>query len=474
MRSCSLHWFGFALCVSISLFNYNCQALIFPAHLRGIKLPYSHKVWISRLDGFNLLEKSVVSNNTEFEFLKDIVAFGNDRYNQYAMNSSDFSGMLVEGCTSTVRIDLLIQDNNTMQWRGFADSLVSKGMLSIMLEVRFFNQTCSSMCKNVIGLQRWNGLTANELLARASDDWMEKANLLRTTISLARLNGFMGILNTMQHLATQSFSHDHDGRVTSNSKKMANKDLGAFRRIDADEENFPVNKLAPIAVLLSGGVDSSVALQILQLRGYSNISAFYIKIWLEDELTHLSECPWEEDLRYATAVCKHLDVPLEIVSLQDDYWKRVVQYTLSEALQGRTPNPDIMCNNLIKFGVFYEKFGHRFDRIATGHYARLLATNHPNNISLSQRRIELRTSGDSIKDQTYFLSLLRQDQLAQALFPIGNLSKVEVISIIHAHKFDNVLRQFAYYVNRSDVWQKNFNCRHAEGRIRREFAFWGS
>ena len=111
-----------------------------------------------------------------------------------------------------------------------------------------------------------------------------------------------------------------------------------------------------VAMLLSGGVDSSVALALLVQKGLK-VRAYYLKIWLEDEVAHLNECPWEEDLSYAQAVCTQLGVPLETVSLQKEYWQHVVQYTFSEARAGRTPNPDVMCNSRIKFGVFHDYIG---------------------------------------------------------------------------------------------------------------------
>ena len=101
------------------------------------------------------------------------------------------------------------------------------------------------------------------------------------------------------------------------------------------------------------------------------VRCFYLKIWLEDEVAHLNECPWEEDLGYAQATCDQLGVPLETISLQREYWDMVVQYTFAEAKRGLTPNPDVMCNSRVKFGVFYEYVGRHFRRVATGHYARI-------------------------------------------------------------------------------------------------------
>ena len=82
-----------------------------------------------------------------------------------------------------------------------------------------------------------------------------------------------------------------------------------------------------------------------------------MKIWLEDEISYLNNCPWEDDLSYATLVCNQLNVTLEIISLQKEYWSEVIEYTLHESMNGRTPNPDIMCNSRIKFGIFYDYIG---------------------------------------------------------------------------------------------------------------------
>lgn len=179
-----------------------------------------------------------------------------------------------------------------------------------------------------------------------------------------------------------------------------------------------------IAVLVSGGVDSSVALRLLQEQGH-DVTAFYLKIWLEDELSFLGTCPWQEDLAYVEAVCKQANVPLEIISLQKEYWDEVVAHTISEIQAGRTPNPDVLCNQRVKFGAFYNKIDESYSYVATGHYARIERT---------ASQVTLHTTPDSIKDQTYFLSHLSQIQLARALFPLGNLTKAEVRAL--AQKFD--------------------------------------
>lgn len=186
-----------------------------------------------------------------------------------------------------------------------------------------------------------------------------------------------------------------------------------------------------IAVLVSGGVDSSVALRLLKGEGHE-LTAFYLKIWLEDELAFLGECPWEDDLSYVRAVCEQAGVPLQIVPFQKEYWERVVAYTIDEVKAGRTPNPDMLCNARIKFGAFYDAFGNNFDKVATGHYAE---TENHDGVTI------LKMSPDAIKDQTYFLSQLTQAQVTKALFPIGGFEKGEVRKLAEKFSLPNAKRK---------------------------------
>jgi len=185
------------------------------------------------------------------------------------------------------------------------------------------------------------------------------------------------------------------------------------------------------AVLLSGGVDSSVALaQVCKERdehGKTHITAFYLKIWLEDEVSFLGNCPWEEDLSYARAVCEKLGVELRVVPLQKEYHERVVSYVLSEIKEGRTPSPDVMCNSLIKLGAFIDYLdaqGEVYDWIITGHYARSYRMGDIKNMGVMP--VHLAKSRDLVKDQTYFLANLTQAQLSRLMFAIGAMTKEEV------------------------------------------------
>lgn len=186
-----------------------------------------------------------------------------------------------------------------------------------------------------------------------------------------------------------------------------------------------------VAVLLSGGVDSSVALYLLKELGY-DVTAFYLKIWLQDEFSFLGDCPWEEDLNFASAVCKQASVPLEVIPLQTEYWDKVVSYTINEIKAGRTPNPDMFCNRLIKFGEFYDKIDLSFEKVASGHYARVEKIND---------KFILKTSPDPVKDQTYFLAYLKQNQLARALFPIGEFNKKQIRQIATKYNLPNMSRK---------------------------------
>jgi tRNA-specific 2-thiouridylase len=170
-----------------------------------------------------------------------------------------------------------------------------------------------------------------------------------------------------------------------------------------------------IVVGISGGVDSAVAALLLKRQGHE-VTGLFMKNWEEDDTA--GHCSAEEDLKMAQSVCDHLGIPLKTVNFSAEYWDRVFSYFLSEYRAGRTPNPDVLCNKEIKFRAFLD---HALvlgaDRIATGHYARV--DSHAGQFRLLKAR-------DTNKDQSYFLYLLGQKALAHTLFPVGDLTKIEV------------------------------------------------
>ncbi|MCH6259084.1 tRNA 2-thiouridine(34) synthase MnmA [Puniceicoccaceae bacterium K14] len=171
-----------------------------------------------------------------------------------------------------------------------------------------------------------------------------------------------------------------------------------------------------ILIAMSGGVDSSVAALLLKEQGY-DVEGAYMKNWInEDDI--LGDCPWEQDITDASSVAETLGIPFRVVNLMKDYQERIVDYLLKGYQDGITPNPDVMCNREIKFGVFLDyALKHGFESVATGHYAQL-------DEDSSQKRII--EGADPNKDQTYFLAMMKRQQVAHARFPIGHLQKPDL------------------------------------------------
>lgn len=184
-----------------------------------------------------------------------------------------------------------------------------------------------------------------------------------------------------------------------------------------------------IAVLLSGGVDSSVAVCELARMGL-HPDCFYIKIGPDEDKEW--DCSSEEDMEMASAVAARYGCRLSIVDCHREYWERVTGYTMEKVRAGYTPNPDVMCNRLIKFGAFDEKAGHDYDLIATGHYART---------EIADGKKWLVTCPDLVKDQTDFLAQIYGWQLRKALFPIGHYMKDEVRRIAREERLVSARRK---------------------------------
>ncbi len=205
-------------------------------------------------------------------------------------------------------------------------------------------------------------------------------------------------------------------------------------------------KAQSVFVGVSGGVDSSVSLALLQQQGY-NVVGVFIRTWTPEFI----ECTWRDERRDAMRVCAHLGVPFLECDAEEAYKKGVADYMIEEYKKGNVPNPDVMCNREVKFGVFWEFAKARgADFIATGHYARVVekansfikvtgvgARSEParsRDKELLENLFALEKGKDASKDQSYFLWTLTQNDLEHVMFPIGHLPKTEVRKL--AEKFN--------------------------------------
>lgn len=191
-----------------------------------------------------------------------------------------------------------------------------------------------------------------------------------------------------------------------------------------------------VVIGLSGGVDSSVAAYLLKEQGYDVTGLFMIN-WHDTEGTLSGDCPWNDDLIFAELVSRKLDIPFKTIDFSEEYRKRVVDYMFAEYQNGRTPNPDVLCNREIKFDLFTKAADDLgADFIATGHYCQ------KETIQKEGKEIyRLLAGADQGKDQSYFLCQLNQAQLSRVIFPIGQLQKADVRKIAHDQKLATAERK---------------------------------
>ncbi len=183
-----------------------------------------------------------------------------------------------------------------------------------------------------------------------------------------------------------------------------------------------------VFVGMSGGVDSSVAAMLLVEQGY-DVTGVYMKNWSKD-LPGM-KCPWADDLADAKRVAVKLGIDFEVWDFEKEYHEKVVEYMLKEFKKGNTPNPDVMCNQEIKFKLFFEKAMERgADFIATGHYARIFSPES-----------HLARAIDENKDQTYFLYRISEDAIAHTLFPVGEMLKPDVKKLAKEHGLHNAYKK---------------------------------
>ncbi|MFA6397285.1 MAG: tRNA 2-thiouridine(34) synthase MnmA [Candidatus Paceibacterota bacterium] len=200
-----------------------------------------------------------------------------------------------------------------------------------------------------------------------------------------------------------------------------------------------INKTVFVGV--SGGVDSAVSLALLKQTGF-NVVGVFIKVWQPPFLT----CSWREERRDAMRVCAHLDVPFLMFDFEKEYKKEVADYMIREYREGRTPNPDVMCNKYVKFGAFLDKaVSMGADYVATGHYSIRKEISG---------KIQMLAGKDKNKDQSYFLWTLNQKQLSKILFPIGGYKKDQVRKLAKKFNLPNAEKkdsQGVCFVGKLDV-----------------------
>lgn len=207
-----------------------------------------------------------------------------------------------------------------------------------------------------------------------------------------------------------------------------------------------------IAVLVSGGVDSAVVVDKLYREGH-DLHLYYIRIGMDNGE---GDCSAEEDIELCTLIARKYNLPLEIVSLHEEYWDHVMAYTLRTVEKGLTPHPDMMCNKLIKFGFFEQRWGHDYDKVATGHYASIVE---------ERGKYYLATAADPVKDQTDFLAQISYDQLNHLMFPLGEIPKEEVRRIAKEVELPNASRKdsqgicFLGKINYNDFIERHLGTR---------------
>ncbi len=211
-----------------------------------------------------------------------------------------------------------------------------------------------------------------------------------------------------------------------------------------------------IAVLVSGGVDSAVVVDLLYKQGHE-LHLYYIRIGMDNGE---GDCSAEEDLEMCHLIARKYGLPLQEVSLHEEYWEHVMAYTLTTVKDGLTPHPDMMCNKMIKFGFFEERWGKDYDAVATGHYA---------SIKNIDGKWFLATAADPVKDQTDFLAQISYRQLSHLMFPLGDIPKSDVRRMAAEAGLPNAVRKdsqgicFLGKINYSDFIRRHLGER--EGAI---------
>lgn len=435
------------LCLFAIMLNLTSMATAFVPSYPSIDLP-SHRAYAlqgSVADSFeefaHQLEDSSVPE-IQKKLVEEGVAFQQRQAARSDQPLPELQSSLdkVPGCVANVHVKTSLRQCSDDKWdihiEGTADALLSRGLLAILAtaisstsDLQEILELDPYVIANKLGIRRALSPGRNDGVASMTQIIQQQIQSLQSDSN--GQGGKDALAEPLYVDETQATKPPvkKDGRVqsekTAGSQSLQNKN------------NKTIKSKGTVALLLSGGVDSSVALRLLLQEGY-DVTAFYLKIWLEDELAHLGQCPWEDDYNVCLEVCEQAGVPLESFSLQEEYRDEVISYTIQEAKRGRTPNPDILCNSRIKFGCFYDAIEERsFDFVASGHYARLERTVHADSSLEEGKSVRLFRAPDKVKDQSYFLCGLSQAQLQRVIFPLGHLEKSEVRELAEDFELPN-------------------------------------
>ncbi|UKK02149.2 tRNA-5-taurinomethyluridine 2-sulfurtransferase [Theileria orientalis] len=324
----------------------------------------------------------------------DLVNYNRDGKDHFIVKSPGcVKYKLLQDCSFFIYFSVFVDKNKFLYVDGTSESLIYRGIISILISIinNFFSN--SDTISNIESI-----LTNNHYIG----DILYSNKIINNLLNHNIINKNVVDL-IIKHIESEF-----------------NKQINLNSTIDSLSNSSTGEKRIDIAVLLSGGVDSSLSLWILKNRGY-HVEAFYLQV--NDINDDTGTCK-SDDLKYAREVCNKIGVKLNVLPFSKLYYDDILKDFIENYKNGEVPNPDVWCNNKIKFGQFLDRaINWGFDYVASGHYASVVQDKSLN----GGRRIRrLVVSKDPIKDQTYFLSKLNQFQLSKLIFPLERLTKQQV------------------------------------------------
>ncbi|BAM40061.1 uncharacterized protein TOT_020001047 [Theileria orientalis strain Shintoku] len=300
---------------------------------------------------------------------------------------------LIQDCSFFIYFSIFVYENKFLYVDGTSESLIYRGIISILVSI------INNLFSNTHNISNIESILTNK---HHIGDILYSNKIVKNLLDLNIVNKSV-VDAIIKHIESE-FSQQ----------------INLNRTIDSLSNSATVEKLIDVAVLLSGGVDSSLSLWILKNRGY-HVEAFYLQVNDIDDDTGTCK---SDDLKFASEVCKKIGVKLNVLPFSKLYYDDILKDFIENYKQGEVPNPDVWCNNRIKFGQFLDRaINWGFDYVASGHYASAV---QDKSLCADRRIRRLVLSKDPVKDQTYFLSRLNQFQLSKLIFPLEYLTKQQV------------------------------------------------